>query len=259
MYNSSPSRFGLIAVLMMLFSAAFAADVSTSDGSLALSKHGALTASGIVAGIVLIVIGVFFTFFGRKLVKVLIFLAGFCVVGGLTIYLEYKIRAPREDEKTREIVYLVVGGVLGLIAGGLLLCLYKVGIAFVGGLGGFALATWILSMKSGSLITSEAGRIVFIVVLIVIGMLLALFLEKPAIIVASAVWGSYALFVGIDCFAKTGFQDTATTFLSAPGATYETSAKVYGMIAGMAVTAVVGIGVQFAINRDRKQKFEPLP
>ncbi|KAJ2787839.1 hypothetical protein GGI15_000408 [Coemansia interrupta] len=246
----------LLAALFMLFIGAVAADtveqVTTSDGGLALSSHGGLVASGIIAGIALIVIGFICNYFGYKFVRVLIFLAGFCVVGGLVLYAEYKIRAPREDEKGRQVWYLAIAAVFGLIGGGISMFLFKVGVALVGALGGFALATWILSMKSGGLIHSDVGRILFIVAMIIVGMLAALFLQTPAIVVSSSIWGSYALFVGIDCFARTGFQNTALDFLNTPGAVYETSPKVYAMIACMAVSAILGIIVQFLLIRKRK-------
>ncbi|KAI8324176.1 hypothetical protein GQ54DRAFT_78379 [Martensiomyces pterosporus] len=244
---SDTTKLGMLAVLSLLLSTAYADDqktvatADTKDGGLALSNHGAIQASGIIAGVVLIILGLFFNYLGVKIVKLLIFLAGFCVVGGLVLYAEYKIRAPLET-----------------IAGGILIFLYKVGIALVGALGGFAVATWILSMKSGGLIHSDVGRIIFIVVMIIIGMIAVLFLERPAIIVASSVWGAYALFVGIDCFAKTGFQYTALTFLNAPGAKFETTPKVYGMIAGMAISALLGIVIQFIISRKKASSFKPL-
>ncbi|KAJ2038552.1 hypothetical protein GGI08_008310 [Coemansia sp. S2] len=89
-------------------------------------------------------------------------------------------------------------------------------------------------------------------------MAVVFFIERPAIIVASAIWGSYALFVGIDCFARTGFQYTALAFLNTPGAVYETSPKVYAMIAGMAVCAILGIVTQFLTTRKKSGKFLPL-
>ncbi|KAI9506057.1 hypothetical protein GGI25_004414 [Coemansia spiralis] len=258
---SNARCISLLALLIPLLGIAYAKDaaaVTTDDGNLALTNHGALVASGIVAGIVLIIIGFFCNYLGYKLVKVLIFLAGFCVVGGLVLYAEYKIRSPHEDEKGRQVWYLAIAAVLGAIAGFILLFLYKVGVALIGALGGFALSTWILAMKSGGLIHSDVGRILFIVACIIIGMVVALFIQRPAIIVASSIWGSYALFVGIDCFARTGFQYTALAFLNTPGATYETSPKVYAMIACMAVSACLGIFVQFWTTRTGKSSFLPL-
>ncbi|KAJ2520634.1 hypothetical protein H4217_001908 [Coemansia sp. RSA 1939] len=259
--SSGSLRLALLALLTLLLGVAYGentTDAASDGGDLALTNHGALVPSGIVAGIVLIVVGFFCNYFGYKLVKVLIFLAGFCVVGGLVLYAEYKIRAPHEDEKGRQLWYLGIAAIIGAIGGLILLFLYKVGVALIGALGGFALATWILSMKSGGLIHSDVGRILFIVALVVGGMVVALFIQRPAIIVASSVWGAYALFVGIDCFARTGFQYTALAFLNAPGATYETSPKVYAMIACMAVSACLGIFVQFWTTRSKKAKFLPL-
>ncbi|PIA16546.1 hypothetical protein COEREDRAFT_8334 [Coemansia reversa NRRL 1564] len=255
------ARHMILAMLLCLLGVAWADDthkISTEDGGLALNDHGALVASGIVAGIVLIVIGFFFNYFGYRLVKVLIFLAGFCVVGGLVLYAEYSIRAPLEDEKGRQLWYLAIAAILGVVAGGILLFLYKVGVAFVGALGGFALASWILSMRSGGVIHSDIGRILFIVGLVIVGIVAALFLQRPAIIVASSIWGSYMLFVGIDCFARTGFQFTALTFLNTPGAVYEASPKVYAMIACMALSALLGILMQFRLTRKPKSAFIPL-
>ncbi|KAJ1819505.1 hypothetical protein LPJ75_001182 [Coemansia sp. RSA 2598] len=252
------ARPTMLAALLMLFLGTVAADtvesVTTSDGSLSLNSNGSIVAGGIIAGIALIIIGFFFNYFGFKLAKVLVFLAGFCVVGGLVLYAEYKIRTPREDEKGRQVWYLAIAAVFGILGGLLSLFLFNVGIALVGALGGFALASWILAMKSGGLIHSDAGRIIFIVAMIIVGMLAALFLKNPAIIVLSSIWGSYALFVGIDCFARTGFQYTALNFLNTPGAVYETSPKVYAMIACMAVSAVLGIIFQFVLLRKSKGK-----
>ncbi|KAJ2100806.1 hypothetical protein GGI09_002096, partial [Coemansia sp. S100] len=172
--TGSPMVLAVLALLSLLMvgtaNAETVKEINTDDGSLALSKHGALIASGIIAGIALILIGFFFNFFGYKLVKVLIFLAGFCVVGGLVLYAEYKIRAPQEDEKGRQLWYLGIAAICGLLGGALLLFLYKVGLALVGALGGFALASWILAMKSGGLIHSDVGRILFIVAFVLVGM-----------------------------------------------------------------------------------------
>ncbi|KAJ2722946.1 hypothetical protein GGI07_002958 [Coemansia sp. Benny D115] len=243
----------LAALLTLMLGLAAAADtvgqVTTSDGSLALNGNGGLVAGGIVAGIALIVIGVFFNYFGIKFYKVLLFMAGFCVTASLVLYAEYKIRSPREDEHGRQVWYLAVAAVVGLLGGALMIFLANVGIALVGALGGFALASWILSMKTGGVIHSDVGRILFIVAMVIIGMLLAFFLKKPVIIVSSSIWGSYALFVGIDCFARTGFQYTALDFLNTPGAVYVTSPKVYAMIACMAISALLGIFVQFWLVR----------
>ncbi|KAJ2138034.1 hypothetical protein IW139_001804 [Coemansia sp. RSA 353] len=246
------------ALLCMLGAAANDTKVTTSDGGLALANNGALVASGIVAGVVLIVVGFFFNYFGYRLLKLLIFLAGFSAVFGLVLYAEYKIRAPLDTEHARQLWYLGIAAALGALGGACVLFAYKVGVALVGALGGFALATWILAMQTNGVIHSDVGRALFIAALVVAGIVAALFIQRPAVIVASAVWGSYVLFVGIDCFARTGFQYTALAFLSTPGAVYETTPKVYAMIACMALSALLGIFAQFRLTRKPKASFIPL-
>ncbi|KAJ2800651.1 hypothetical protein H4R21_003091 [Coemansia helicoidea] len=242
----------LLALLLATASAARAYGVATSDGGLALSSHGALEASGIVAGVVLIVVGLFMAFVGYRLLKALVLLAGFCAVGGMVLYAECLIRPPHEGEHARSLWYLAIAAVVGAAAGGALQLLFRAGIALVGALGGFAVASWILAMRSGGAIHSSAGRALLIIALIAAGIAAALFLQRPAVIVLSSVWGSYALFVGIDCFARTGFRSTALAFLGAPGAVYATSPGAFAMIAGMALTTLLGVFVQFRLTAKSK-------
>ncbi|KAJ2693071.1 hypothetical protein H4R19_006058 [Coemansia spiralis] len=239
-------------LLLIVVWAAQAYGLATSDGGVTLGSHGGIVAGGIVAGVGLIAIGLFMTFVGYRLVKALVFLAGFCAMGGLVLYAEYLIRPPHEGEKARRLWYLAIAAVIGAAAGSALLFLYKVGIALVGALGGFAAASWILSMRSGGVIHSSTGRALLILALVAAGMAAALFLHRPAVIVLSSVWGAYALFVGIDCFARTGFQSTALAFLDAPGAIYVTSPGVFAMIAGMALAALLGVFVQLRLTSKSK-------
>ncbi|KAJ1735926.1 hypothetical protein LPJ61_000299 [Coemansia biformis] len=245
----------LVPALVLLAGAVQAAGVrgaATADGGLVLGAHGALAASGIVAGVALIAIGLLMNYLGYRLVKALVFLAGFCVAGGLVLYAEYRIRAPREGEKARQLGYLATAAALGASAGSAALYLSRAGIALVGALGGFALASWALSMRTGATIHSDVGRAVFIMALVAGGVAAALMLQRPAIIGLSSAWGAYALFVGIDCFARTGFQYAALAFLSVPGASFAMSPGVYAMVAGMALSALLGAVVQLRLTAKHK-------
>ncbi|OMJ16876.1 hypothetical protein AYI70_g6320, partial [Smittium culicis] len=159
------------------------ADSSGSD-VIEFSK-GTITASGIVPGIVLLIISIMFTFFGRIIV----------------LYVEYKIRAPNDGENTRAIIYFIVAMLCGVLGGVLCLFLYRVGVFLIGVLGGFALANFILTFSATGVFNQNYARIIFIVVFCIIGGVLTLFMERPAIIASSSVYGSYITFVGIDCFA----------------------------------------------------------
>ncbi|OMJ21069.1 hypothetical protein AYI70_g3698 [Smittium culicis] len=224
------------------------ADSSGSD-VIEFSK-GTITASGIVPGIILLIIGIMFTFFGRKLVKAMIFLAGFCFVGIIVLYVEYKIRAPNDGENTRAIIYFIVAMLCGVLGGVLCLFLYRVGVFLIGVLGGFALANFILTFSATGVFNQNYARIIFIVVFCIIGGVLTLFMERPAIIASSSVYGSYITFVGIDCFAKTGFKESILLIAQGYQSIKGRSSSVYGMLAGTVILAIIGMIVQFRTTKN---------
>ncbi|KAJ3200118.1 hypothetical protein HDU67_002284, partial [Dinochytrium kinnereticum] len=104
--------------------------------------------------------------------------------------------------------------------GALLLCLRRLAIFALGGVSGLLLALLILNLKSGLLIDPSWARLVFIIVFVILGALVALKLEKPLIV-------------------------TATSFVGA------VNSRLIGMAVGVLVLAVIGVVVQFRINRGR--------
>ncbi|OLY84839.1 hypothetical protein AYI68_g994 [Smittium mucronatum] len=244
-----------MSLLHLLFYFLFSAltnaqNISINGSNDIIFSKGTVDASGIVAGIILIVFGFIFTFFGRKLVKVLIFLAGVCFVGIFVLYAEYKIRAPQDGESTRTLIYFIVALAIGCIGGFVCLFLYKVGIFLVGALGGFALANFILTFSSSGIFSQTYARIIFIVVLAAIGGVITLFIERPAIIIGSSAYGSYISFVGIDCFARTGFKESILLVVYGSQSIKGRPAGVYGMLAGTVVLAIMGMLVQFKTTKN---------
>ncbi|KAJ1654446.1 hypothetical protein IWQ61_005630 [Dispira simplex] len=204
----------------------------------------------IIAGIILIIVGFLFCFFGRRLFKVVLFLAGFCVVGLLVLLACFRIRPPHEDENTRTILYYVAGIIFGIIGGALCVCFWFVGLALIGVLGGFAIALWLLSLKSGGLITSTWGQVLLIVLCCIAGLILIFFLEKHILIIATAIWGAYAMMIGIDSFAHTGFRKHLSAIFNGDhGLSYETNPRVYAMIGSLVALALIGILVQYRTFR----------
>ena len=86
----------------------------------------------------------------------------------------------------------------------------------------------------------------------VIGSILIHFFEKPAIIGSTSLAGAYFTMFGVDVFAKTGFATAFNAFLKNPQFVYEADGKVFWMIVGTVILAIVGVGVQFKLNIDRK-------
>lgn len=95
----------------------------------------------------------------------------------------------------RDTMYICICLAVGLVVGCLLLWFHRVGLFVIGALGGFSLALIILSWKSGGVIPSKAGRIVFISVCSVGGGILILFFDKIVCIVSTALVGSFRFVV----------------------------------------------------------------
>ncbi|ORX94154.1 hypothetical protein K493DRAFT_315623 [Basidiobolus meristosporus CBS 931.73] len=221
----------------------------------AQSKVGdyAITPQTSVIAIVMIVVGFFFCFFGHRFFKTVIFLAGFVAVGFLAYVTCYKISDPNTG--TKSTIYLVVAVVAGILGGCLFMCVWKLGIAAIGALGGFALGMFILSLGDGMLIAGSTGRVMFIIALIVVGIVGIFFFEKHVVIVGTAMAGAYMLIVGIDYFIGTGFTQHLVAFLNGAGQVfYHTNGRVYAMLASMAVLAVIGAVVQYRSFRQWSRK-----
>ncbi|ORX94155.1 hypothetical protein K493DRAFT_337924 [Basidiobolus meristosporus CBS 931.73] len=213
----------------------------------------AITPQTSIIAIVMIIVGFFFCFFGHRFFKVIIFLAGFVVVGFIAYVICYEISRP--DTSTKSTIYLVVAIVAGIVGGCLFMCIWKLGIAAIGALGGFALAMFILSFGNNMLISSKTGGIIFVIVFVVVGIIAIFFLEKHVVIIATAIAGAYMFIVGIDYFIRTGFTEHLIAFLNGYDRSfYHTNGKIYAMLASLAVMALIGIVVQYKSFRPWSKK-----
>ncbi|PWA00783.1 hypothetical protein BB558_003160 [Smittium angustum] len=243
----------ILQILFYLASLVIVNAAGTASANISIPKSGAISASGITTGVILLVLGTIFLFFGRKFIKVTVFLGGFFLVGMVFLIIIYWVIPPNKGDNIRELIYLTIGIVLGLIGGALALWLYKTNLLIIGGLGGFALATYVMGWSSTGLFTQNWAKIIFICGFVVVSALLVMFLERPAIILSTSVYGSYAVFVGIDCFAKTGFKESITNVLSKTKAPIKITPSMYGMLVGVVIFAVIGAVVQFKTTSDTKK------
>ncbi|KAJ3361821.1 hypothetical protein GGF32_006997 [Allomyces javanicus] len=210
-----------------------------------------LVADTIALGVILIVTGLLFTFAGMKMMRICLFLAGAYLFAGFAFGILQTVE-PAGGFGNRKAVYWGVGIAAALVGGALMVFFYKVGMFAIGAFGGYSLALWILALSSGGLIASKTGQIILIVVLALVGGIAMLYIEKHAVRICTAIGGAYFTMVGIDVFARTGFYNSTVAFLGGQSSTYTTSAKVYGMIAGYVVLAVLGIVVQYRTTRNSK-------
>jgi hypothetical protein len=139
------------------------------------------------------------------------------------------------------------------------MCIWRLGLAAIGALGGFGLALFILSWSSNGSISSGTGRTVFIAVLAIIGSIVIQFIEKPFLIISTSFAGAFSIVYGVDIFARKGFVEAVTFFLGNDdsGGSYKVTNSVYGMLGSIIVITLIGIVVQwkfFSKHKHREDK-----
>ncbi|KAJ3162812.1 hypothetical protein HDU86_003786 [Geranomyces michiganensis] len=215
-----------------------------------LANH--VTVQSTIAAVILIIAGSLVLFFGHRLFYPTLFVGGFFTFASLA-YVALINAEPSSGYSNRSTLILCVVLAAGIIGGLLSVCLVKLGITLVGAAGGFALALFILSWKSGGLIESGLGRTIFIIACVVVGAVIIHFVIKQALIVLTAIAGAFGITLGIDFFAKTGFAQTVQDILSKRD--FDLSdvnrSKVIALLVTTAVLAVIGMVVQFRSNRGR--------
>ncbi|KAG0336593.1 hypothetical protein BG004_007969 [Podila humilis] len=214
-----------------------------------------ITVSSTIVAIVLMVAGFIFAFFGHKFFKITLFLAGFYGCATLAWIALRNLEPSDGYGSNSQWVYIGVSAAAGLIGGCLFLCFWRLGFAAIGGVAGFYLAMFILSWNSSGVISSGTGRTIFLVAFVIVGIVLTFFVERPVVILGTAIVGSGSFFVGLDNFIHTGFADAFTEFLGGHhealfGGGYHVTGKVYGMLAGTLGMMVLGACFQFFVHRD---------
>ncbi|PVV02954.1 hypothetical protein BB560_002583 [Smittium megazygosporum] len=242
----------LLSFFFLLLSATGVMGFDFKISNISIDENG-INASGIIAGIILIGVGLVISFLGRRVVKALVFCAGVLLGWMITTIILYKIRAPTDTESTRALVYLIGGVVVGITVGVLAVVFYKVGVFFVGAASGLALGAFILTWSGEGIFHQEWLRILFLAIFAAIGGVLILFLEKPTIIIGSSILGAYITFIGIDCFARTGYKDIIANIFRGVTGNMGRDAKVYAMLGGTIALALISIFVQFRFSKPKNQ------
>jgi len=231
----------LLLILTCLIGILFPLDTSAQGPD---DSKGKITVHAIIAGIILILTGIIFCFFGRRVYRLTLFLIGF-YIGAIITWIAFTNGGGTSDSAKLTIA-LIVSLAVGFVVGLFFMLCSTVAIWFLGALAGYVLAMFILSWASGGVIHSKAGRIIFIVILTVLGLLLACFFKNTLIIVGTALIGAYAIILGVDMFARTGFAQSVGAFMDGNHDTnYETNRDVYIMLAAMVVLFIIGTLFQY--------------
>lgn len=202
-----------------------------------------LTVQGAIAGVILIILGLFLCFFGARFFRVTMFLIGFYFFGNITYV------AMANGGVSSSTLLLVISIIVGIVGGLLMVCCSRLGVAVLGALALYSLGLWILGWKSGGLITSSVGRGIFLAVLVIVGFIIGFIREHETVIVGTAILGAYSFVAGVDFFARTGFIQQTNSFINSKTNIDNRVGTVSGSQIALLVTfivlALLGMFVQF--------------
>ncbi|KAF9925245.1 hypothetical protein FBU30_004963 [Linnemannia zychae] len=206
------------------------------QGWLGDPQSQSLTWQRIVAGAVLILIGLLLTFRGYRHYRFTMFLAGF-ITGCVVVYSILVNVEPARGWDWRQVIYVFscLGG--GLLLGLICFALNRFTVWILGGLAGLATALYILAWRSEGLIRNRAGRIGLLAGAPALGIILALIMGRRILIPASAIVGAYLSVIGLDLFARTGFASSIPRFFTKNNSVdYHLNTNLYiflGIIGGL--------------------------
>ncbi|KAF9966100.1 hypothetical protein BGZ70_003299 [Mortierella alpina] len=212
-----------------------------------------LTWQRIVAGLVLLLVGVILTFRGYRHYRFTMFLAGF-IAGCVIIYSILTNVEPAQGWDNRQIIYVFscIGG--GLVLGFVCWLLHRFTIWILGGITGLAIALYLLAWRNEGLIRSKGGRIGLLVGASVLGLLIALFMGRRILIPATAIVGAYITVIGIDLFARTGFSESIKRFFTTDSnVNYTLTTNLYIMLGCVAGLMLLGVIFQTLAWRHRQR------
>lgn len=231
-------------------------NAQAKDPTLGISdSNGNLTPQLIITGILLIITGIIFCFFGRRIYRLTLFMIGF-YIGTIITWVGLTNGEPDGGyagaDNLSATIILLVSLAVGFVVGLIFMCLTTVAIWFLGALVGYTFALFILAWSSDGVIHQKVARIIFIVALTVIGLMLACCFKNALIILGTSFIGAYAIILGIDIFVRTGFAQSVRAFTDGNhDIPYKTNTKVYLMLGGMIALFIVGSLFQFRYHKDR--------
>ena len=188
--------------------------------------------------VLLLALGIFFCFMGKRVFKPFLVIAGFAAGVVLALFgLSWFGDMITPDHLIRWIIV----GVCGLLVAGACLYAWRIGVYAAAGLGGAALAVFVLSLKAGGVIENFMGRQATIIAFSALAILAAIFLEDVAIVAATAISGALATTVGADFFIKTGFATQVWDMISHRTFTlHHFDNSMYYMFVATLILAVLG-------------------
>jgi hypothetical protein len=198
-------------------------------------------------GVIGIVGGFMLAFYGFRLIKPSICIAGFlsCTIVSLLIF--YAVYANSIDELQTFYIWMGAGAAAGIVVGLLLAKYVKVGAAILGGWGGFAVG----------LILNEAFMWQFeyvwvfwatnvAAILVCAGLTFKVF--DHAIIFSTSVLGAYGLARGVSCYLGHYYNEFTVIELLKSGAIDSIDPYYWGYVGGFVAVSAIGAWYQFKMR-----------
>lgn len=209
--------------------------------------------SGIL-GVILITLGSFLTFTGKRFFKIFLGVSGFLTFGVLGLNLVTWVHEVLFTLPYAFYVFWTVAIICGALGAWLCFTMWEIGVLAAAGFGGYSLGVWVMSMKTGLLIEGYMTRSVFLTICSCAAVAFAWFFDEVAIVIASSISGSMCLVVGVDCFLRWGLAQVLLAMMLQRefGALAKVSMYVYIELAAVAVLAIIGALVQFLSGSSKK-------
>ncbi|GJJ77162.1 hypothetical protein EMPS_09521 [Entomortierella parvispora] len=230
------------------------------DVNLNVGQHVRVTSENWGLGVVLIVFGLMEVFYGFKLIRITLIVAGFLSWAIAAMMIMVAIRWDLVYTTFMpQYYYLWVWLLAGLIGATLSFRYWDLGVTFTGAFGGFAVAMGIIA--AANLAFTNAGRYVILAILILCGAAVATFYERVFIILGTSFGGAYMFMFGLDEFVQVGYREMIVIFdFTGQTLVYHPNAYVYAMLGSSLVLAGLGIAWEFWHHEtpffvDRKELF----
>ncbi|KAJ3130449.1 hypothetical protein HK098_000014 [Nowakowskiella sp. JEL0407] len=210
-----------------------------------IKAHRNITLPGGIGGLILVGSGFYLCFFGQKHVLPTMFFAGFYFWGLIT----YMILNAISDRVSGygsnvEWIYLVAMFVIGMIGAFFMRGFVLVGCLALGALLGFFGSNLVFVTGLGAVIQQPA-HITVVVMCMLISCGFMFFYENITLVIATALTGAYAIMLGLDTFARTGFLEVSHLAFQAMTPPVERiPGPSWGMMASVVVLAVLGWAMQ---------------
>ena len=200
-----------------------------------------------ILNIALVLIGIFTTFSGGKHFKLVLAFFGAALFSIATHLILLKVNHGTLSPGNWQIITIVsiaIGSLLGALLFAYLLNF--VASILLGAFLGYVIGSFVFDIYIINVALKEIEiKISLILATTLLFLILAIFVKKTILILATAVFGSFCIFTGIDYFHFAGF--VAILDLTKPSHFYDTFTYIY--VGGFILIAAIGSAVQFQSAR----------